>query len=87
MTKRLRAAAPKVAAEEEEVELVGVLRAVDLNKDWLDLLAEDSEISHVSGLAEALDDVIGPMVNRRVVVRALRTKANKLLFRDIELAD
>lgn len=87
MTKRLRAAAPKVAAEEEEVELVGVLRAVDLNKDWLDLLEEGGDSRHVTGLAEALDDVIGPMVNRRVVVRALRTKAKKLLFRDVELAD
>jgi hypothetical protein len=33
-----------------------------------------------------LDDVVGPMVNKRVVVTALR-EASRFLYRDIELAE
>lgn len=42
---------------------------------------------HVVGLQDAVDDVIGPMVNRSVIVRAVRVSQNKLNFVDIELAD
>jgi hypothetical protein len=33
-----------------------------------------------------VDDVIGPMVNRQVLVRALRNKSGNLRFVDIEFA-
>jgi hypothetical protein len=39
---------------------------------------------HIGGLKEAVDDVIGPMVNRPVLVRVVKTKG-KLKFIDIEL--
>jgi hypothetical protein len=67
----------------EEV-LRGVLRAVDLDKDWIEV-SYDLGTYHIRGLAEALDDVIGPMVNRRVVVRVRRDAAMKYAFEDIEL--
>ena len=69
---------------EEEMLLKGVLRAVHLDKDWLDVTAEDHSV-HVEGLKDTIDDVIGPMVNRRVMVRAVKSGKDKLRFVDIEL--
>jgi hypothetical protein len=81
---------PKVAAsevpEEVTVELRGTLRAVHLDKDWLEVVVEGVS-SHIEGLQDAVDDVIGPMVNRSVVVRALRSSKAKLKFLDIELTE
>lgn len=73
---------------EEPEELRGTLRAVHLDKDWLDIVV-DGESIHIDGLQDAVDDVIGPMVNRSVIVRAVRVlnKKNKFKFLDIELAD
>lgn len=69
----------------EEV-LHGTLRAVHLDKDWIDVSVDGVSL-HVEGLEDAVDDVIGPMVNRRVTVRFVRQSAKKLKFLDIELAD
>jgi hypothetical protein len=67
-------------------ELRGILRAVHLDKDWLDVVVEGVTI-RIEGLQDTVDDVIGPMVNRSVLVRALRVSEKKLKFVDIELAD
>lgn len=67
-----------------EVVLHGILRAVNLDKDWIEV-SVDGKSHHISGLADALDDVIGPMVNRRVTVRARRGPAQGYQFGDIEL--
>ena len=67
-------------------ELRGILRAVHLDKDWLEIVAS-GESTHVEGLQDAVDDLIGPMVNRLVRVRAVRTRQQKLKFVDIELTD
>ena len=56
----------------------------------LDLVLErivDGVSTHVVGLQDAVDDVIGPVVNRSVVVRVIRASQKKLKFLDIELAD
>jgi hypothetical protein len=71
---------------EIEIVLHGILRAVNLDKDWIDV-SVDGVPHHISGVAEALDDVIGPMVNRRVTVRARRGAAHGYRFEDIELDD
>lgn len=67
-------------------ELRGTLRALNLDKDWLDVVVDGTSM-HIEGLQDAVDDVIGPMVNRSVVVRAVRVSPKKLKFVDIELAD
>ena len=72
--------------EEITEELRGTLRAVHLDKDWLDIVV-DGVSMHIEGLQDAVDDVIGPLVNRSVIVRVNRTTQNKLKFVDIELAD
>lgn len=72
--------------EEIEEELRGTLRAVHLDKDWIEI-AVDGEAIHIDGLQNAVDDVIGPMVNRSVIVWVVRGAHNKFKFIDIELAD
>ncbi len=73
-------------ADEVHEELRGILRAVHLDKDWLDVVVGSTSV-HIEGLQDTVDDVIGPMVNRSVVVRAVRVSETKLRFVDIELAD
>lgn len=74
-------------AQPEQQELRGTLRAVDLDKDWLDVVV-DGVSNHVVGVQDAVDDVIGPMVNRAVVVRVTRSpRDNKLNYVDIELVE
>jgi hypothetical protein len=77
---------PKRLTDSGTVEetLRGVLRAVNLDKDWIEVVS-DFGTHHINGLAEALDDVIGPMVNRRVVVKVRRDASLKYKFEDIEL--
>lgn len=72
--------------EEIEEELLGTLRAVHLDKDWIEIIV-DGAVIHIDGLQDAVDDVIGPMVNRSVIVRAIRVAQTKFKFIDIELAD
>jgi hypothetical protein len=76
----------EIPEEEGPQEFRGTLRAVDLDKDWLDVVVDGQSV-HVQGLEDAVDDVIGPMVNRSVIVTAARLSTTKLKFVDIELAD
>ena len=68
----------------EETEIAGILRAVDLDKDYLDVSVE-GESMHVLGLSDTMDDVIGPMVNRKIKLTAVRNIDGTLRLRDIEL--
>jgi hypothetical protein len=86
IAKVIRAEQPKPNADEQAVELSGNLRAVDLNDDWLKIHVPDGGEEKVTGVSQQVDDVIGPMVNRQVLVRAVRTKTGSLRFVDIELA-
>lgn len=67
-------------------ELIGVLRAVDLDRDRLVVTVDDKAV-HVEGLGDAMDDIIGPMVNKSVKVHVIRRLTGRLSFRDIELVD
>lgn len=82
---RLKSSQPDAEATAAE-ELRGTLRAVHLDKNWLEVVVDGTSM-HIVGLQDAVDDVIGPMVNRSVVVRVVRESAKKLKFVDIELAD
>jgi hypothetical protein len=70
-------------AAEGETTLCGVLRAVDLDKDRLEVVV-DGDPNQVTGVGEVVDDLIGPMVNHGVRVRVRRGKRNVLTFIDIE---
>lgn len=86
ISKTLRDATP-VAKELEPVTVRGILRAVHLDKDWLEVMQEDHKEVRVNEVGETLDDVIGPMVNRKVTVQVGRDSNGRLHFRDIELVD
>ncbi len=75
-----------VALSGNDEELNGILRAVDLDKDFLDVAVADRAF-HVVGLGDAMDDIIGPMVNKMVKVHVNRRGTDQLRFRDIELVD
>jgi hypothetical protein len=71
-------------ALEVEDEVNGILRAVDLDNDFLQVTVDDQTL-HVVDLVDAMDDVIGPMVNKKVKVQIFRQTNGQARFRDIEL--
>jgi hypothetical protein len=68
------------------VVLEGILRAVHLDKDWLEVAVGDQH-RKIMAVQEAYDDVVGPLVNRPVIVRAREDKKGNLTFVDIEPAE
>jgi hypothetical protein len=81
----LRKSKPADISGEKPLTLQGILRALHLDKDWLEIATTDPpDHVHIDKAGEVLDDVIGPMVNRRVVVTAVR-RGRKYFYRDIEL--
>lgn len=81
----IRAARLAEAPTEEVEETVkGILRAVHLDKDWIEVTVDDAHL-RINGVGETVDDVIGPMVNHAVVVRVTRPKRGTLRFHDLEL--
>lgn len=83
ISETLRPPSSPTQPREAESILKGNLRAVDLDKDWLEI-SVDGVTRHVTGLSEAVDDLIGPMVNHDVSVRVKPGKGRQLLFVDIE---
>lgn len=70
---------------DEPEKLVGVLRGVDLNNDWL-RLDTDKGAKTVSKVGETVDDTIGPMVNKDVIVTAYPQPNGSYRYVDIEPA-
>lgn len=66
----------------------GTLRALHLDQDWLEITTAADPSQHVKILqaGDALDDVVGPMVNRLVNVSVVR-RGQKVIYRDIELEE
>jgi hypothetical protein len=77
------------ALEQGEVQLKGVLRALHLDKDWLEVTVFEPTEQHIKieEAGDAIDDVVGPMVNRRVTVEAVKTVTGTYLFRDIQTVE
>src|SRR5262249_24034913 len=72
--------APSRALEEQVVQVRGVLRGLQLDKDWLEVnVTEGGQqvTKRIEGTTDVLDDIVGPMVNHRVVVTAV-SRAGKL---------
>jgi hypothetical protein len=86
ITDMLRSLGPPSQALEdnEETVLRGVLRALHLDEDWIEV-AVDGDLKRVSGVSAVVDDVIGPMVNHEVRVRVRPGRRN--VFIDIEQED
>jgi hypothetical protein len=69
---------------EQPEEVKGVLRGLQLDQDWLEVVQSDpSKPVRIYGAGDVLDDVVGPMVNHRVVVTTVNRRG-RLVFQDIE---
>ncbi len=81
----LRRQAPprQVTPEFQEETIRGVLRGVHLDQDWLEVSFENQHI-RVMEVGETVDDVIGPMVNRPVIVETVKDRRGRYLLRDIQ---
>jgi hypothetical protein len=79
---------PKAPSErgQEETTLRGILRALHLDQDWLEITVDGSPI-RISDAGEAVDDVVGPMVNRPVIVDVVRDARGQFFLRDIQTED
>ena len=81
----IRASRP-TSPEEQELEIHGVLRALHLDNDWIEVVQEDGEPVRITRAQEDIDDRIGPMVNQLVMVRVAKS-ASALRFIDIEATE
>ncbi|MBI4596206.1 MAG: hypothetical protein HY730_07520 [Candidatus Tectomicrobia bacterium] len=72
--------------DQEKSQVHGILRALHLDKDWLEVhtTMEPPQSYVIYGAGDAIDDVVGPMVNRPVIVDVVRGQTGKLYFRDIQ---
>jgi hypothetical protein len=88
MTRTIRGevAGKQAPSSPDQVTLKGVLRAVHLERDWLELYV-DQKLVHIAGVGETVDDVIGPMVNHAVLVQTTQDAKGTYTFRDIEPDD
>ena len=72
----------------EEVEIRGILRALHLDDDWIEVIEKIEETENfvkrrIDRVNEEVDDRIGPLVNQPVLVRAVQT-GDQMHFIDIE---
>jgi hypothetical protein len=82
----VRTLSPKPPKESAERVVKGVLRALDLNRRWLRIEPpHDQPVKCETRPNLILDDVIGPMVNRRVVARVAERSGGRLVLLDVEL--
>jgi hypothetical protein len=80
----------EVEPDQERDRLVGVLRALHLDQNWLEITMGSGEHVRCDTLPDMLDDVVGPMVNNRVAVEGpLQVKRGqpRLLVEDIEAVE
>lgn len=69
--------------DQVDVVLTGTLRAVHLDDDWLEVDLGDGRRCRIDQVSDAVDDIIGPLINRSVIVRANQVK-DRYRFLDIE---
>lgn len=72
----------------KEIQIKGILRGLQLDNDWLEIKTGEQEqnVLRISGAGDAVDDVVGPMVNRRVIVDVVE-RGDRYIFRDIQTED
>jgi len=72
--------------EEKEETLTGILRALDLDRDWLEVIVNNQHI-RINEVGETVDDIIGPMVNHLVTVQVSKKPNGQLALLDIQTAE
>ena len=69
--------------EGTEEEIHGILRALHLDRGWIEVIGNGENRHRIERVSEEVDDRLGSMVNHPVVVQVTRVDRN-LYFRDIE---
>lgn len=92
LTDSIRQARPAEvdAARSHLATLTGILRALHLDEDWLEVTVNEAGRERhirVFKAGEAIDDVVGPMVNRPVVVETTISASGKHQFVDIQAVE
>jgi hypothetical protein len=76
--------------ENKVINLTGILRGLQLDKDWIEVSINGENIK-IYDAKEEIDDVIGRMVNRRIVVEVLdksdKATDKRYTLRDIQLEE
>jgi hypothetical protein len=72
--------------QQETIQIRGILRALHLDKDWLEVhtTGENPESIKIHDAGDVIDDLVGPMVNRPIIVDAVKGRGGRLNFRDIQ---
>lgn len=74
---------PKEPLSTEKI--VGVLRALHLDKDWLEVVVPDTNTPiRIYQAGDVIDDLIGPMVNHTVEIEVAVQQDGKRTFKDIQ---
>jgi hypothetical protein len=75
--------------EENEIkQLRGILRALHLDHDWLEIdVTEGEKNLRIDKAGDVIDDIIGPMVNHPVIIEVIQQLDGKYFFVDIQLDD
>jgi hypothetical protein len=74
--------------ETQEEQIVGVLRGLHLDADWLEITSNDGSPIRIRETGDVIDDVVGSMVNQRVIARvAVHPRTGQRLYRDIQLEE
>jgi hypothetical protein len=71
-------------SEETTDEFTGTLRALHLDRDWIEIALPDGQHVQVLQTGDVIDDIIGPLVNHKVVVEVTVQPDGKRIFRDIQ---
>ncbi len=88
LNKVLRSEWESTGAESQDLQITGVLRALHLERDWLEIKLDEGPLVRVYQTGEVIDDIVGPMVNRRVIVTVtVNTKNGRYLYLDIQLEE
>jgi len=76
----------KPDGERKAEEVRGILRAVHLDQQWLEVAdpQDPAKLTRIGKTSEVLDDIVGPMVNHMVVVETLVDRQGRHTFQDIQ---
>lgn len=87
---RVREVMPRETPSEGSATLQGVLRALHLDRNWLEITLPDGSRQKCDTVPEMLDDVVGPMVNHKVIISGSwinKSGYRRLLVEDIEMVE
>jgi hypothetical protein len=68
---------PDTGASGEEQTIEGVFRGLSLDRSWLEVRSADGSAKKIRTGPDELDDVIGPMVNRKVRARVRHARGSR----------